>query len=162
MATTEALVEVNELFQRMCVLFIAIVIINEGSIVCLTTFSAYELQNVNFSTSLLKCFRWWRHLKGYYRNTVDSRYCGHPRGEGGGVGGDLVSVVVRVHKARVDWNQEITIVYDERRWKLSIISEIYVVKKGELQFQKRKKNSLNFSRSLSTCSFLSHLVVTPS
>ena len=50
MATTEALVEVNELFQRMCALFIAIVIINEGSIVCLTTFSDYELQNVNFST----------------------------------------------------------------------------------------------------------------
>ena len=104
--------------KDVCFVFIAIVIINEGSIVCLTTFSAYELQNVNFSTSLLKCFRWWRHLRGYYRNTVDSRYCGHPRGEGGGVGGDLVSVVVRVHKARVDWNQEITIVYDERRWKM--------------------------------------------
>ena len=118
MATTEALVEVNELFQRMCVLFIAIVIINEGSIVCLTTFSDYKLQNVNFSTSLLKCFRWWRHLKGYHRNTVDSRYCGHPRGEGGGVGGDLVSVIVRGRKVRVDWNQEITIVYDERRWKM--------------------------------------------
>lgn len=158
MATTEALVEVNELFQRMCVLFIAIVIINEGSIVCLTTFSDYKLQNVNFSTSLLKCFRWWRHLKGYHRNTVDSRYCGHPRGEGGGrVGGDLVSVIVRVHKARVDWNQEITIVYDERRWKLSIISEIYVVKKGELQFQKIKKE---LSKLLSIA--LSHLVVTPS
>ena len=57
MATTEALVEVNELFQRMCVLFIAIAIVNEGSIVCLTTFSDYELQNVNFSTSLLKCFK---------------------------------------------------------------------------------------------------------
>ena len=78
-------------------------------------------------------------------------------GERGGVGGDLVSVVVRVHKARVDWNQEITIVYDERRWKLSIISEIYVVKKGELQFQKIKKE---LSKLLSIA--LSHLVVTPS
>lgn len=43
--------------KDVCFVFIAIVIINEGSIVCLTTFSAYELQNVNFSTSLLKCFR---------------------------------------------------------------------------------------------------------
>ena len=67
---------------------------------------------------------------------------------GGGVGGALVSVVVRVHKARVDWNQEITIVYDERRWKLSIISEIYVVKKGELQFQKKKKLSKLLSIAL--------------
>ena len=33
---------------------------------------------------------------------MDSRYCGYPRGEGGGVGGDFVSVIVRVHKARVD------------------------------------------------------------
>ena len=101
------------------IIFIIIIISwsSSSSIVCLTTFSDYELQNVNFSTSMLKCFRWWRHLKGYHRNTVDSRYCGHPRGEGGRVGGDLVSVIVRVHKARADWNQEVTIVYDKRRWK---------------------------------------------
>ena len=39
-------------------------------------------------------------------------------GEGGRAGGDLVSVIVRGRKVRVDWNQEITIVYDERRWKM--------------------------------------------
>ena len=40
------------------------------------------------------------------------------RGGGGGRGLILVSIIVRVHKARVVWNQEITIVYDERRWKM--------------------------------------------
>ena len=39
MATTEALVEVNKLFQRMYGLFIAIVMIIEGLIVCLTIIS---------------------------------------------------------------------------------------------------------------------------
>ena len=88
-----------------------------------------------------------------------------PSGRGGRVGGDLVcrnAVIGRVHKARVDWKQEITIVYDERRWKMINYLWNLCCQERWTAISEKKKNSLNFSRSLSTCSFLSHLVVTPS
>lgn len=127
MAMTEALVEVNELFQRMYVLFIAIVLINEGLIVCLTIISDWiaERKFFDFIAEMLQVMaafeKVWSECSWLPLLWTPS-----------GVGGELVSVMARVREARVDCNQEITIVCDERRWEKTIIYANYVAQKGGL------------------------------
>ena len=87
MATTEALVEVNELFQRMCVLFIAIVIINEGSIVGLTTFSDWiaERKLFHFIAEVLQVMAAFERISSEY-SRLPLLWTPSGRGEGGGRG----------------------------------------------------------------------------